>query len=151
MLVNLAMPMFKRPENATPGEILRYYRAKNGVSKAELGEALGTTDFGVVNLEKGFNPIHYKDAVAAGALLNLDPEELLDEYTRFCKPGYGKNIKKIRAAYGVSQREFAELVGVSRSTVSIWEAEIKDSHPNRDTYRKLMEMAAEKGVDFDDT
>ncbi len=83
--------------------------------------------------------------------MNLDPEELLDEYTRFCKPGYGKKIKKIRAAYSVSQREFAEHVGVSRSTVSIWEAEIKDSHPNRDTYRKLMEMAAEKGVDFDDT
>ena len=39
----------------------------------------------------------------------------LNEYTRFCKPGYGNRIKKIR-----------------------------------DTYGKLMAMAAEKGVDFND-
>ena len=143
--------MVAKPDGATPGELLRYYRERNGVSKTELGERLGTTDFGVVNLEKGFNPIHYKDAVAAGKLLNIDPEELLDEYTRFCKPGYGKRIKKIRAAFEVSQAAFAELVGVSRSTVSIWEAEINDHHPSREIYRKLMGMAADKGVDFDDT
>ena len=150
VLVNLALPMFTKPEGTSPGTILQYYREKNGVSKAELAEKLGMTEYGVINLEKGFNPIHYKDAVAAGELLNLDPEELLDEYTRFCKPGYGKRIKKIRAAYGVSQKAFSELAGVNRSTVSIWEAEINDLHPSRDTYRKLMVIAAEKGVDFDD-
>lgn len=143
--------MFSKPEGAAPGEILRYYREKNGISKAELGEKLGITDFGIVNLEKGFNPIHYKDAVAAGEMLGLDPEELLDDYTRFCKPGYGKRIKKIRSAYGLSQKAFAELVGAYRSTVSIWEAEINDLHPGRDKYHRLMELAAEKGVDINDT
>lgn len=83
--------------------------------------------------------------------MNLNPEELLDDYTRFCKPGYGKRIKKIRAAYGVSQKAFAELVGAYRSTVSIWEAEINDLHLGRDKYQRLMELAAEKGVDVNDT
>ncbi len=136
---------------ADPADKLRYHRERKGLSQKQLGAMLGNSKWYINNFEKRFNPIYYEDAVRFAEILEIDPEELLDEYTRFCKPGYGNRIKRIRAEYGVSQKAFAELVGVNRSTVSIWEAEIKNSHPNRDTYGKLMVMAAEKGVDFDDT
>ncbi len=32
VLVNLAIPMISKPENASPGAILQYYREKNGIS-----------------------------------------------------------------------------------------------------------------------
>lgn len=83
---------------------------------------VGITNWGIVNIEKGFNPIYYKDAVAFGKTLGIDPDVLLNEYTRFCKPGYGKRIKTIRNLYGVSQYDFAEMLGADRSTVSVWEA-----------------------------
>jgi len=70
------------------------------------------------------------------------------EYTRFCLPGFGKKIRAIRAAYGVSQKDFAPIVGVDRSTVSIWEAEINEHHPSREAYNIIKEMAKEKGVDI---
>ncbi|QGX45064.1 helix-turn-helix transcriptional regulator [Streptococcus equinus] len=144
VLVNLAIPMISKLENASPGAILQYYREKNGISKSELADILGMTEYEVVNLEKGFNPIHYKNAVLIGKVLNIDPEELIDEYTRFCLPGFGKKIKAIRAAYGVSQKDFAPIVGVDRSTVSIREAEINE----REAYNIIKEMAKEKGVDI---
>jgi DNA-binding transcriptional regulator YiaG len=83
---------------------------------------VGITNWGIVNIEKGFNPIYYKDAVAFGKTLGIDPDVLLNEYTRFCKPGYGKRIKTIRNLYGVSQYDFAEMLGAERRTVSVWEA-----------------------------
>jgi hypothetical protein len=45
---------------------------------------------------------------------------------------------------------FAELVGTSRSTVSILEAEINNHHPNREKYERMKELAEQKGIDIND-
>ena len=148
VLINLALPMISRPHNASPGELLRYYREKNGISKMDMAKKLGVTEYGVINLEKGFNPIYYKYAVLIGELFGINPDEFLDEYTKFCKPGFGKKIKIVREAFGVSQKDFAPILGVNRSTVSIWEAEINDHHPSREAYLVLKDMAKSKGVDI---
>ena len=103
------------------------------------------------NLEKRFNPIYYEDAVRFAEIFEIEPEELLDEYTRFCRPGYGKRICSIRKAFELSQVKFAELVGTSRSTVSIWEAEINNHHPSRDKFERMKELAGQKGIDVNDT
>ena len=44
---------------------------------------------------------YYKNAVLIGKALNIDPEELMDEYTRFCLPGFGKKIKEMAKEKGV--------------------------------------------------
>ena len=102
------------------------------------------------NFEKGFNPIYYSDAVRFGDILSVDPEVFLDDYTRFCRKGYGRKIRRVRSAYGLSQSGFAELLGTTRCTESLWEVEYQDHHPKREMYHKLMKLAAEKGVDFND-
>ena len=73
-----------------------YHRVNRGISHQELADKLGyKRAYGIVDLERGFNPIHYKDAVKLGEILNISPDELLNEHTRFCKPGYGICIAKI--------------------------------------------------------
>ena len=114
---------------------------------------MGITAWGIINLEKGLNPIYHETAVKLGEILQVDPTDFMDEYTLFCKPGYGLRIKKIRALYGLTQIQFAELAGTgfTRNKVSIWEAEVYHHHPNRDAYQRLKALAAAKGVDINDT
>ena len=138
-------------EHADPADKLRYYRESKGMSQQQLGEIFGKSSWYINNFEKRFNAIYYEDAVRFAEILDIEPEELLDEYTRFCKPGYGKRICSIRDAYELSQVKFAELVGTSRSTVSIWEAEINNHHPNQEKYERLKELAEQKGIDINDT
>lgn len=90
-----------------------------------------------MNYEKQFNPIYYDMAEKLAGVLNIDADLLLDDYTRFTRPGFGKMIKEIRVILGVSQAKFSELMGVTRSTVSIWEIELH--RPSRKCYEKLME------------
>ena len=114
----------------------------------DVAKKLGVTEYGVTNLEKGFNPIHYKYAVLIGELFGINPDEFLDEYTKFCKPGFGKKIKIVREAFGISQKYFAHILVVNRSTLIIWEAEINYHHPSREVYLVLKDMAKSKGVDI---
>ena len=120
------------------------------MSKATLGELIGMSAGAITNFEKGFNPIYYEQAVRFGEIFGIETEELLDEYTSFCRQGYGKRICRIRQAYGLSQVKFSELLGTNRSTVSIWEAEIKNHRPKREMFDRLKELAADKGVDIHD-
>ena len=82
-------------------------------------------------------------------ILDIDPEDLLTEYTRFCKPGYGTRIKRIRYEYHMSQEEFADLVETNRANVAIWECEYHNIHPEYGRYLHLKMLAEEKKLDFD--
>lgn len=115
-------------------------------SQKELADAIGITSWGIANYEKGFNDIFYDDALKIAQVLKIDSQNLLDEYGFFCQPGYGLRIKKLREAYKLSQNRFAEQLGVSRHTISIWEIEYKNHHPNRTIYDKLKILAQKKGV-----
>ena len=86
-----------------------------------------------------------------GNILEIEPEVLLDEYTLFCKPGYGDRIRRIRNALGLSQTAFANILGTCRSTISVWEIEYNNHHPSRNIYDKLMELAENKGVNIYDS
>lgn len=151
LLIQINTEISEPEEGSSPGKKLHYQRVLREISAEQLGEMAGQSKGYVINLEKGFNPIFYEDAVVLGRILNIDPEYFLDEYTRFCRIGYGTRIKKIRAAHGLSQAAFAGLLSVTRSTVSIWEIENKNHHPNRAMYEKLKELARVKGVEINDT
>lgn len=121
------------------------------LSQEQLGTRIGMTSHGILNYEKGLNPIYYEEAVKLGEILNVAPEKLLDDYSRFCMPGYGNWIRSIRKLYGLSQVQFAKMTGWNRATISIWEKEIGGHHPNKEAYRRLLRLAEEKGVKINDT
>ena len=58
----------------------------------------------------------------------------------------GDNINAIRVHYGYTQESFAELAGVSQTTVSAWEC--GSSTPRRSNIQRLIE--AIPTIDFDD-
>ncbi|MBQ6450524.1 MAG: helix-turn-helix transcriptional regulator, partial [Solobacterium sp.] len=104
----MAISLPKPSIHASPGEKLRYYRELKQLNQEEISRILGHESIWyIVNLEKGFNPIFYEDAVKLAGVLDIDPDDLLTEYTRFCRPGYGERIKRIRYEYRMSQAEFA--------------------------------------------
>ncbi len=125
---------------------MRYYRELRNLSQEELGNKIGYSRFGILNLEKGFNPIYYEEALRLGSVLHVQPEVFLDEYTMFCKPGYGLRIKKIREAYKQSQKDFSSKLGVSRCNLAVWECEFNNRHPKIEVYKRLKVLADEKGI-----
>ena len=148
-LLELAISLPKPSIHASPGEKLRYYRELKQLNQEEISRILGHESIWyIVNLEKGFNPIFYEDAVKLAPVLDIDPDDLLTEYTRFCKPGYGERIKRIRYEYHMSQGEFADLVETKRANVGIWECEYKNIHPEYGRFLHLKMLAEQKGLDF---
>ncbi|MBQ8093907.1 MAG: hypothetical protein IJ242_10070 [Clostridia bacterium] len=150
LLIGLIWGIPEISKKASPAEKLRYYRELRLLSQEQLGQKFGQSRHYINNFEKGFNPIYYNDACRLGDILAVDPEVFLDEYTRFCMPGYGSRIRKIRSAYDLSQSAFARRLGINRCTEGLWEVEYQNHHPKRKMYYKLMKLAADKGVDFYD-
>ena len=93
-------------------------------------------------------------AIEHGIDLDTIDEELakVDDYEVFCQNGFGAKIKSLRNVYGMSQRAFSELVGVSVETISRWEREGKVrgkiAFPSKERFREFKRLAEEKGVDF---
>ena len=52
-----------------------------------------------------------------------------------------EKLRLIRTLAGVSQREFAELIGTSKRSVSAWE--IGRSQPNQDSVKKIVDFVGE--------
>ena len=91
--------------------------------------------------------LHYESASIIAHALNIKSSFLLDEYTEFCKPGYGKRIRTIRIQSGLTQEQFSERLGFTRSNESTWEDELNNRRPSRESYRKIKRMAIEAGFD----
>ncbi|MBR2810239.1 MAG: helix-turn-helix transcriptional regulator, partial [Solobacterium sp.] len=84
-LLELAVCLPKPSVHASPGEKLRYYRQIKQISQEEISRILGCKNIWyITNFEKGFKPIYYEDAVKLARVLDIDPDDLLTEYTRFC-------------------------------------------------------------------
>ena len=49
-------------------------------------------------------------------LFEVPVERLLDDYNLFLRNGQGKQIKAIRMKLGLTQREYADRLGISLST-----------------------------------
>ena len=104
----------------------------------------------IQNFETQFSTLYYEDAEKIATALKIDIDVLLDDYTRFTAPGYGERIRTIRKALCMSQKRFAEHIGVDRATISIWEIEYNHHRPSRDAYRKLLECSQKGDVYEDD-
>lgn len=131
-----------KPLDLSPGCLLSYYREIRDMSREELSAATGIAVGEILNYECRKQELYYEQAKRLADALNIDVSLLLDEYTRFTGPGYGKRIKEIRAKSGLSQSGFAQLMGLRRGNVSIWEIECH--RPSRKNYGLLMAVAGGK-------
>ena len=143
-LLHLVYDLPKADKAAPPHEQLAYYRRLRGLSKDELAVMIGVSAGEIVNYEKQFQEIYDDQAQKLAQALDMDSGLLLDDYTRFVSPGYGQRIKNIRNELGLSQNRFSQLLGVNRSTVSIWEIELH--RPSRQNYQNILAIKANQEV-----
>ena len=135
-LLHLVYDLPKVDKSAPPHEQLTYYRKLRGLSKDELAGMIGVSAGEIVNYEKQFQEIYDDQAQKLEDVLGIESSLLLDDYTKFVAPGYGQRIKALRSELGLSQKKFSEMLGVNRSTVSIWEIELH--RPSRQNYQIMI-------------
>ena len=58
-----------------------------------------------------------------------------------------EQVKRLRKHLGLSQQEFADLMGTHKSSISLWEIGIR--HPRHEMMRKFVALAKEKGLNMD--
>ena len=59
-------------------------------------------------------------------------------------PDYGRRIKSLRGVRELTQRQLAELIGVSYASVNRWEN--GQSRPNRLAWRRIVELESQAGA-----
>ena len=131
-----------------PGAIVKQIRSSTGLSQRSFAESIGICQSAVGYYESGKHRVSdgiwekiksvYHDVIVQLAI----PEEMPDE-GRKQRPPQSEKLRQIRCASGLSQREFAESIGVSKSTIGnceigmqgisdqIW-ARIKEKYPHND-------------------
>ena len=114
--------------NASVGERLKQIRMQHGLTQGQIGEILNRTAMFVCKVEKGMAVLTEEQirvlcsslGVREGWLQNGTGPMTEKEATRDRRT-IGERIYEIRRNRRLNQTEFAELIGVSRNTVSLLE------------------------------
>ena len=138
----------KGVRDVAPGAIVKQIRSSAGLSQRSFAESIGICQSAVGYYESGKHRVSdviwekiksvYHDVIVQLAI----PEGMPDEAKKELPP-QSEELRRIRLASGLSQREFAESIGVSKSTIGnceigmqgisdqIW-ARIKEKYPHND-------------------
>ena len=101
---------------------LRWLRYQNGLRQRDVADYAGIDRSTYVHYEeygKDLYPLEHMERIAQ--LLEVPVESLLDDYNLFLRNGQGKQIKEIRTKLGLTQREYADKLGVSLGSLKQWE------------------------------
>jgi DNA-binding transcriptional regulator YiaG len=132
--------------NVAPGAIVKQIRSSTGLSQRSFAESIGICQSAIVYYESGKHRIsdviwERIKSVYHDHLVKLGIPEEIPELSKKELPPEAETLRRIRCASGLSQREFAESIGVSKSTIGnceigmqgisdqIW-ARIKEKYPH---------------------
>ena len=110
----------KGVRDVAPGAIVKQIRSSTGLSQRSFAESIGICQSAVGYYESGKHRVSdgiwekiksvYHDVIVQLAI----PEEMPNEAKKELPP-QSEELRRIRLASGLSQREFAESIGVSKS------------------------------------
>lgn len=113
----------KHPEKlSNTADRIRYYRCTKGFLQSEVAEYAGINTSTYLSYESGerdYYPIEKMQRIAD--FLQIDINELLDDYNRFLYEGQGRQIKKLRKTLGLTQDQLGKQMGVSTGAIKRWE------------------------------
>lgn len=101
---------------------LRWYRYQHGLLQREVAFLVGidrSTYIHYENDEVEYYPVEIMKKIAA--LYDIPVTALLDEYNTFLYHNQGKQIKEWRKDLRMTQREYADYLGVSFGNLQNWE------------------------------
>jgi len=119
---NLAYSDLSKIENTA--DKLRWCRYHKGLLQRDVADYAGIDRSTYVHYEDATRDFYPLDKMKKlSELFEAPIEDLLDEYNLFLYRGQGREIKAMRKARGMKQKEFAGLLGVPLSRLKAWEQE----------------------------
>ena len=135
MLMHLRFIFEALSDLSTPGEYVRYYRQRRGLTTRQLAEELNIVPATVIAYEQGRFPIPYDIAVLSAKVLQISESLLFDDFCVFISAPYTELLHTVRKRYGLNQVDFAENAGISPSIYAKWESGSR--RPSRKMYQQL--------------
>ena len=105
------------------------------MTSRQLAEKLDIAPVTVVMYENGKHPIPYDTAVKLAYILEIDADLLYDDFSQFLAAPYTEALKGVRTALGLSQKAFAERIGIVPSYY--YKIEEGNRRPSRKVYQKI--------------
>ena len=102
----------------------------------QLAEKLDIVPSTVVMYENGKHPIPYDVAIKLADVLKIEASLLYDDFSRFLAVPYIEALKSVRTALGLSQKAFAERMGIVPSYY--YKIEEGNRRPSRKVIRRYM-------------
>ena len=112
MLLHLTIPFEEKPKTNLPSDNLRYYRQRKQMTTRQLAEKLNIVPATIVMYENGKHPIPYDVSIKLADVLEIEASLLYDDFSRFLAVPYTEALKSVRTALGLSQKAFAEQIGI---------------------------------------
>nr|DAH48472.1 MAG TPA: Repressor protein CI [Caudoviricetes sp.] len=123
------------------GSIIKELRKEAGMTQEELGEKLGVIKQTVSSWEKGISEVSNDTLITLSRLFGVTTDYLLGlegrdsmeikEKSNEIVHRIGQNIKNLRERKGMTQKELAAALGITRSALSTYEVGIRE--PNHAT------------------
>ena len=101
---------------------LRWLRYQKGLRQRDVADYAGIDRSTYVHYEeygKDLYPPEHMEKIAQ--LFEVPVDTLLDDYNLFLRNGQGNQIKVIRMKLGLTQRQYADKLGVSLGNLKHWE------------------------------
>ena len=101
---------------------LRYHRYKNALLQRHVADYIGIDRGTYATYEeegRDYYPLQNMKKIAR--LFGVPVTELLDDYNMFLYNDQGKQIRRKRSALKMTQKEYAEMLGVYMSNLKNWE------------------------------
>ena len=122
---------------------LRWLRYQNGLRQRDVADYAGIDRSTYVHYEeygKDLYPPEHMERIAQ--LFEVPVESLLDDYNLFLRNGQGNQIKAIRTELGLTQKQYADKLGVSLGSLKQWEQNRKQIF--KSTWEKYFKQGLEK-------
>ncbi len=121
---------------------LRWLRYQNGLRQRDVADYAGIDRSTYVHYEeygKDLYPPEHMERIAQ--LFEVPVESLLDDYNLFLRNGQGNQIKAIRTELGLTQKQYADKLGVSLGNLKHWEQNRKQIF--KSTWEKYFKQGLE--------
>lgn len=101
---------------------LRWFRYHKGLRQRDVADYIGIDRSTYIHYEKYGKDFYHPDHMERIAqLFEVPVEILLDDYNLFLRKGQGEQIKALRMQLGLTQKAYAEKLGISIGSLKQWE------------------------------
>ena len=137
LLLQVTIPFEEKPTSNLPGDNLRYYRQRKSLTTRQLAEQIDVVPATILMYEQNKHPIPFDVANSLADALDVNADLLYDDFAVFLVTPYSEALKNIRMSIGMSQRAFAEHIGVIPSYY--YKLESGHRRPSRKVYQRMVD------------